>query len=162
MKKILFFLFAIGILASSCATSGVKSTKGTRKMGREIKGEWVLSSVTYDRKGKYDITLFKDTSKECFEGSSWKFVPNNNKGVYSVNKRGCAVGDRYFIFVIQQVDANGYYDFLLKPTNENYKSEVNEGIRMNLDYISDNQMIWKQVLQVEGKPFVISMNFTKK
>lgn len=160
MKKILFFIFAMVVLAS-CKTNVPKSTKGTRQANRVIKGEWVLSSVTHNGKGKYDVTLFKDTSKECFEGSYWKFVPNNYRGTYSISKQGCASGDRNFVFVVEEVDKNGYYDFLLKPTNEKYQSSTNTGIRLHLAYLSDTEMRWEQTISVEGKPFVISMNFTK-
>lgn len=151
----------MSLALASCGSS-VKSTKGTRTAAKTIKGEWTLSSVTYNQTGKYDITLLKDTSKECFEGSYWKFVPNNYRGLYAINKAGCAGGDRNFIFVIQEVDAStGYYDFLLKPTNEKYQSETNEGIRLHLAYLSDTEMRWEQTVRVDGKPFVISMNFTK-
>lgn len=160
MKKSLLLLIFSMVLAS-CGSS-VKSTKGTRAAAKVIKGEWTLSSVTYNQAGKYDITLLKDTSKECFEGSYWKFVPNNYRGLYAINNTGCANGDRHFIFVVEEVDAaTGYYDFLLKPTNERYQSETNEGIRLRLAHLSDNEMRWEQTVRVDGKPFVISMNFTK-
>lgn len=161
MKKILSLL-VMGLVLASCGGSSVKSTKGTRTAAKSIKGEWTLSSVTYNQPGKYDVNLLKDTSKECFEGSYWKFVPNNYRGIYSIEKAGCATGDRHFIFVIEEVDATtGYYDFLLKPTNGKYQSQTNQGIRMRLAYLSDNEMKWEQTLRVDGKPFVISMNFTK-
>lgn len=163
MKRILFLLFA-AVSIISCKPTGTiaSSTAGTRAAGKVIKGEWTLNTVTYSEKGKYNITLLSDTSKECFEGSNWKFVPNNYRGTYTISKSGCASGDRYFIFSVQEVDkATGYYDFLLKPTNEKYKSETNQGVRLRLAYLSENQMRWEQTVQVEGKPFVISMNFIK-
>lgn len=162
MKRILLFLSLTTLILGSC-TSSVRSTQGTRNIGKVIKGEWVLSSVTYNQQGKYNITLLKDTSKECFEGSHWKFVPNNSRGIYNINKIGCAGGDRHFVFVIQEIDpTTGYYDFLLKPTNPKYQSETNEGVRLRLAHLSDNQMSWEQTLKVDGKPFVISMNFNKQ
>ena len=61
-----------------------------------------------------------------------------------------------------QVDkTTGYYDFLLKPTNEKYQSETNAGVRLHLAYLSENEMRWEQTVRVDGKPFVITMNFTK-
>ena len=84
MKKVLFLLM-LGLAVVSCKTQGTiaKSTQGTRQANKVIKGEWTLSSVTYNEKGKYEITLLNDTSKECFEGSYWKFVPNNYRGIYA-------------------------------------------------------------------------------
>lgn len=161
MKRILCFIF-LSLFVISCKTNAVKSTTGTRNANKVIKGEWVLSSVTYNQSGKYDVTLLKDTTKECFEGSQWKFIPNNYRGTYNISRRGCAEGLRHFIFVVQEVDKQtGYYDFLLKPTNQDYKSVGNQGIRLHLAYLSETEMRWEQTLSVDGKPFVISMNFTK-
>ena len=163
MKKVLFLLM-LGLAVVSCKTQGTiaKSTQGTHQANKVIKGEWTLSSVTYNEKGKYEITLLNDTSKECFEGSYWKFVPNNYRGIYAINNAGCAGGDRHFIFTVQEIDkSTGYYDFLLKPTNEKYQSETNAGVRLHLAYLSENEMRWEQTVRVDGKPFVITMNFTK-
>ena len=82
MKKVLFLLM-LGLSVAACKTQGTiaQSTQGTRQANKVIKGEWILSSVTYSEKGKYEITLLNDTSKECFEGSYWKFVPNNYRGI---------------------------------------------------------------------------------
>ena len=55
----------------------------------------------------------------------------------------------------------GLYDFLLKPTNEKNKSETNQGYRVNLSQLSDTNMQWKQTVNLDGQPFVITMNFTK-
>lgn len=164
MKKIAL-LFVIAALTMACKSgSGTMTSKPkeTNIANKAIKGEWTLQSVTYSQQGKYDVTLLNDTSRECFEGSTWKFVPNNNRGHYTINNEDCSTGQRYFIFVVQEIDkSTGYYDFLLKPTNEKYTSESNQGIRLHLASISENAMVWEQTVRVDGKPFVISMNFVK-
>jgi hypothetical protein len=155
MKKL--FLVLIVTLAMSCG-----STKVTRQAQRIIKGNWMLTSVTYDRAGTYDIKLLSDVSKACFELSTWQFVPNDFKGTYSIQKPGCNAGERYFKFDIQEVDPEtGLYDFLLKPTDEKYKSETNRGFRLQLAALSDTAMEWQQTLKVDGAAFTISMNFEK-
>jgi len=166
MKKIAL-LFVMAALLVACKSSSSSSSmtakpKETNIANKAIKGEWTLKSITYNQTGKFDITLLNDTSKECFEGSTWKFVPNNNRGHYTINTNSCSTGQRNFIFVVQQIDkATGYYDFLLKPTNEKYVSETNAGIRLHLASLSDDAMVWEQTVRVDGKPFVISMNFVK-
>ncbi len=155
MKKI--FLAILVTFAMSCG-----STKVTRQAQRTIKGNWRLSSVTYDRSGTYDIKLLSDVSKACFESSTWQFVPNDYKGSYAIDKAACSPGERYFKFDIQEVDpATGLYDFLLKPTDEKYKSETNRGFRLQLSALTDTAMEWQQTLKVDGTPFTISMNFEK-
>ncbi|MDO5105011.1 lipocalin family protein [Capnocytophaga sp.] len=161
MKKIVILLFSV-FLAACSTTSKVSKPRETTVANKSIKGEWTLKSISYNQSGKFDVTLLNDTSKECFEGSVWKFVPNNFRGTYTITQNGCATGERYFIFVVQEIDKqSGYYDFLLKPTDQKYKSETNKGVRLNLSYLSDDRMVWKQSLQVDGAPFVISMEFTK-
>lgn len=155
MKKLLLSLILISII--SCGT-----TKTVRESKKVIKGEWILDNISYDQSGTYNVTLLNDASKECFESSKWHFIPNNNTGIYTINNSSCQTGERYFVFTIQEIDAvTGLYDFLLKPTNEKHKSETNKGFRLKLSALSDTMMQWKQTVNVEGKPFVISMNFNK-
>jgi len=155
MKRIILLIFAISLV-------GCGSSKTVRDSKTAIKGSWTLNSIIYDKAGKYNVTLLNDTSKDCFEGSTWQFVPNNNTGTYTINESSCSTGIRYFVFTIDEKNAeSGLYDFLLKPTNENYKSDTNQGFRLNLKSLSDTTMQWQQTIIVDGEPFIINMNFTK-
>ena len=155
MKRTIFLLVAISLL--SCGTS--KTVRVSKKV---IKGDWTLRSITYSKIGKYNVTLLNDTSKDCFEGSTWSFIPNNNTGTYAINESSCSTGVRNFVFTIQEVNVEtGLYDFLLKPTNEKNKSETNQGFRLKLAALSESDMQWQQTVSVDGNPFIINMNFTK-
>ncbi|NLP58357.1 lipocalin family protein [Lutibacter sp. B1] len=156
MKK----LAILTVLALSIISCGVPKTVIQSK--KVIKGYWTLDNITYSEMGEFNVTLLNDVSKECFEGSTWRFIPNNDTGTYTINNSNCATGDRYFIFTIQEIDPNtGLYDFLIKPTDEKKKSETNEGFRLQLIHLSDATMQWQQVVNLDGKPFKINMNFTK-
>jgi hypothetical protein len=155
MKKLLLIILTIGLV--SCGAS--KTVRDSRK---SIKGSWTLSTITYSKTGKYNVTLLNDTGKDCFEGSTWSFIPNNNTGTYSINETSCSTGVRNFVFTIQDVNAEtGYFDFLLKPTNKKNKSENNQGFRLKLAYLSETDMQWEQTVSADGLPFIIHMNFTK-
>ncbi|MBZ0326598.1 MAG: lipocalin family protein [Altibacter sp.] len=156
MKKLFVFAVFAAVLLS-CGTP--KTVQESRKI---IKGYWSLDAISYSESGKFNVTMFNDTSKECFEGTSWRFIPNNNTGVYTVNNGNCPTGDRNFIFDIQEMDVNsGLYDFLLKPTNTKGKSDDNRGFRVRLAQLNDASMRWEQTVTLEGKPFKITMNFSK-
>jgi hypothetical protein len=156
MKRI-FILLIFSTLYFSCGTP--KTVIQSKKV---MKGEWVLNSVTINEKGNFAITLFNDASKECFEGSVWRFIPNNNSGLYSIKDENCVSGDRYFVFTIQEInEENQYYDFLLKPTNEKLKSEDNKGFRINLTQLTETDMEWRQTVMLDKLPFTITMSFTK-
>ncbi len=155
MKKLITLILTITLL--SCGAS-----KTVRESEKTLKGNWTLTKVTYSKTGDYEVTLLNDTSKECFENSQWQFIPNNNSGIYSIINSECSTGDRNFNFTIQEVDkVSGYYDFLLKPTNEKGKTATNAGFRMRLTELSENNMQWQQTVSANGTPFIINMNFTK-
>ncbi|MBA3985041.1 MAG: lipocalin family protein [Flavobacteriales bacterium] len=156
MKKVLILFSAVAFLAACATPQTVRDSK------KVIKGEWAISSISYSESGSYSVTIFNDVSKDCFENSTWRFIPNNNTGKYTINSGGCNVGERNFIFTIDQVDAStGLYDFLLKPTDERGRSETNQGFRVRLAQLTDTSMRWEQNLTVDGKAFTIFMNFNK-
>ena len=148
------------IIITLLSCGGTKTVRVSKKV---MKGDWTLSSINYNQPGTFKVKLLNDASKECFEGSTWQFIPNNNTGNYTVNNTNCSIGMRYFIFTIQEIDeSTGLYDFLLKPTNEKKKSETNSGFRLQLTQLSDTDMQWQQTFSIEGKSFTINMNFTKQ
>jgi hypothetical protein len=156
MKKIL--LLAV-VVATVFACGTPKTVIQSKKI---IKGYWSLDNITYDSSGTFNVTLFNDTSTECFEGSTWRFIPNNNTGNYNIDNPDCPTGERNFIFTIQEMDqTTGLYDFLLKPTNAKGKSDTDVGFRLHLAQLSENSMRWEQTVNLDGKPFKINMNFSK-
>jgi hypothetical protein len=159
MKKVLFVLVA-ALLVISCGPS--KTAIDARKTFR---GDWVLNSITYpNNPGDFNVTLFNEASASCFQGSMWSFVSNNNTGTYTLQGPGCdATGERYFNWSIDEENtAAGTYDFMLKPTDDRYRSTTgNQGFRINLRQLSETSMTWEQTVTLEGSPFVIQMNFTK-
>ncbi len=156
MKKVIIMAL-IAVTALSCGTP--KTVQESRKV---LKGYWTLNSISYDSSGKFNVTLFNDTSVECFNGSNWRFIPNNNTGNYTIENSNCPTGQRDFIFTIQEIDpATGLYDFLLKPTNAKGKSDTNVGFRLRLAQLNESSMRWEQTVNLDGKPFKINMNFSK-
>ncbi len=156
MKKFLILALVV-VTAISCGTP--KTVQESRKV---IKGYWILNSISYDSSGTFNVTLFNDTSVECFEGSNWRFIPNNNTGNYTIENSNCPTGQRDFVFTIQELDqTTGLYDFLLKPTNAKGKSDSDVGYRLRLAQLNESSMRWEQTVNLDGKPFKINMNFSK-
>jgi len=148
------------VLAATVLSCGTPKTVLESK--KVIKGNWTLDNITYSEAGTFNVKLLNDTSKECFEGSTWKFISNNNEGSYIINNGDCPTGERDFIFTIQEVNKeSGLFDFLLKPTDAKHKSADGTGFRLKLVRLSDSSMRWEQTVSLEGKPFTISMNFSK-
>ena len=145
------------LLLVSCGTpKEVISAKKT------LKGEWTLSDISYDQAGTFEVTLFNDAAVNCMEGSTWKFIPNNYSGKYVVNGSECiSTGPRNFLWTIPSPDGDGNYSFMFKPVDAKNKSIDNKGFRMTLAYLDQTNMTWIQTVSLEGKPFVITMKFTK-
>ncbi|TBW29214.1 lipocalin family protein [Gramella sp. KN1008] len=158
MKKFLILLSAV-VFMSACGPS-----KTAREARKTFDGNWTLTNVTYpNNPGEFNVTLFNEASASCFENSTWDFVSNNNRGTYSVTGVGCDGDTNYFIWSIDEENTpEGVYDFLLKPTNEDYKSTTgNQGFRLSLKSLSDTNMVWEQTVSLDGSPFTIRMNFSK-
>ena len=156
MKKIIILCIMISSVIS-CGTS--KTVKESKKV---IKGDWILNNITFSEYGTFKVIFFNDAAKNCLEGSTWQFIPNNNIGKYTITNDSCLQGERNFIFTIQEVNfETGLYDFLLKPTNEKNKSEDNKGYRIKLAQLTENNMVWEQTASIDGKNIKINMNFTK-
>ncbi len=129
---------------------------------KTLKGEWVLSTISYNKTGTFEVTLFNDADAHCMEGSTWKFIPNNYSGKYVVNGVEClAVGPRNFLWTIPSPDDSGNYSFLLKPVDAKKKSKENKGFRIALAYLGQTEMTWEQTIFLEGEPFIITMKFSK-
>jgi hypothetical protein len=45
-----------------------------------LKGNWVVSSSYLSRIRSDKSEFFSTADSKCFEGSTWKFISNNNKG----------------------------------------------------------------------------------
>ncbi|MFT5435606.1 MAG: hypothetical protein ACI840_000239 [Ulvibacter sp.] len=155
MTRLSLIIIAIALLAAC----GPKTVQQSKKV---LKGNWTLDNITYSESGTFNVNMLNDTSKECFEGTNWRFIPNNNSGIYTVNNGDCPTGDRNFIFTIQEVNKDdGLYDFLLKPTDAKHKSTDGNGFRLRLTRLDGDTMQWQQTVSLDGEPFKINMNFSK-
>ncbi len=155
MKKILMLLMAIAIVSCSPTQKTIIAAKKT------LKGNWSLNTITYSEPGTFNVTLYNDATVDCMTGSTWRFIPNNNTGYYSINNCD-STGNRNFRFTIPQPDANGTYSFLFKPIDTKKRStNGNKGYRMSLAHLDDTIMTWEMKTSLEGKPFIITMNFSK-
>ncbi|WP_418513105.1 lipocalin [Corallibacter sp.] len=156
-NKLMLFIVAVALVAC-----GSTKTQTTNLSKRIMKGYWALNTITYSQSGEFNVTLFNDATADCFKGSTWRFIPNNNTGIYTLSGLDCDNTEKHFVSTFDKIDKDsGLYDFLLKPTNEKHKSETNNGFRVSLTHLDDTTMQWQQTVSLDGKPFTIYMNFTK-
>jgi len=148
MKKFLFLsLFVIAL--ASCGSTDQKSQMG-------IKGNWTITSVTYPGSDYIKVTSFDIADSKCFEGSSWKFVSNNNKGEMSLNKAGCP---SFSSPIIWSVAKDGTYT--LKITEGEKGKNVTEGYQLKVRNQTDNSFQLIDNVNVGGKNVEVVYNFQR-
>lgn len=89
MKKIILF-FTLVIIAAACKTPAPAAAVNVdRKSQVAIKGNWMIASVNYEGSDMFKITSFDLADSKCFEGSTWKFVSNNDSGEMALTQPNC-------------------------------------------------------------------------
>lgn len=89
MKKIVLFS-AIAMIMFSCKPKAtVANTKVDNKSHVAIKGNWVITTVSYPGSEYIKVNSFDLADSKCFEGSTWKFISNNDSGEMALTKADC-------------------------------------------------------------------------
>ena len=93
MKKTITLMMLALLLFACKSKSGtstpVASTKLDRSSQVAIKGNWVVTNVSYPGSDYIVVNSFQIADSKCFVGSKWNFISNNNKGSMSLTKSGC-------------------------------------------------------------------------
>lgn len=88
MKK-LILATVIAFAIFSCKSKSATSTKLDLHSQNAIKGNYTITSVSYPGSEYIKVNSFQLADSKCFEGSAWKFVPNNDTGVMTITKANC-------------------------------------------------------------------------
>jgi hypothetical protein len=156
MKKIIF-LTAIALVLFSCKSTSITNAKFDKGAQVAMKGNWVISSVSYPGAEYIKVNSFQIADSQCFVGSTWKFVSNNNKGNVALTKAGCAPFSSPITWFV-----NKDGEFVLKVLNADLKAKkVREGYVLNVANQTETsfQLIDKGV--VEGKTIDVVYQFQR-
>lgn len=146
MKKI-FLVAALSLALFSCKTSSVTATKLDRGIQTGIKGNWVISSVSYPGSEYIKVNSFQLADSKCFEGSTWKFVSNNNKGNMALTKYDCPVFSSPITWF---VNSNG--EFILKILDAGEKAKkVRDGYVLHVANQTESSFQLIDKINVGGK-----------
>lgn len=91
MNKFLLLL-TLSVLLLTCKSSAPTtgtSSKIDRTSQSGLKGNWQITSVSFSGSDYIKVNVFQIADSKCFIGSTWTFVPNNNKGSMSLNQADC-------------------------------------------------------------------------
>ena len=82
MNKCLLILSLLVVLFAYNSSSKTTklSSKSDRTIQSGIKGDWQITQVSYPASDYIMVNSFQIADSKCFIGSTWNFIPNNNKG----------------------------------------------------------------------------------
>jgi hypothetical protein len=156
MKK-LFLLSALTIFFVSCKSKSVTNTAVDNKTERLMKGDWVISSVTYPGSDYIKVQSFNLADSKCFEGSNWKLISNNNKGEMTFTKSDCISFSSPISWFV-----NKEGQFVLKVLNAGDKAKkVRDGYILNVANQKENSFQLVDKINVGGKMTDVLYQFEK-
>lgn len=156
MKQLLFSgLFTL--LAVGCKSTSATNTKLDRTSQSGIKGNWVITSVSYPGKDYITVNSFGLADSQCFVNSTWKFVSNNNKGNMELTKSGCPAFSSPITWFI-----NKDGQFVLKVLSAGEKAKrVRDGYVLNVANQSETSFQLVDRIDVGGKMTDVVYQFQK-
>lgn len=156
MKK-LFLLSALTIFFVSCKSKSVTNTAVDNKTERMMKGDWVISSVTYPGSEYIKVQSFNLADSQCFQGSNWKLISNNNKGDMALTKSDCMAFSSPISWFV-----NKDGQFVLKVLNAGEKAKkVRDGYILNVANQTENSFQLIDKINVGGKMTEVVYQFEK-
>jgi curli biogenesis system outer membrane secretion channel CsgG len=156
MKKIIL-LCALSVLMFACKSTSATSTNIDSKAQIAMKGNWVISSVSYPGSQYVKVNSFQIADSDCFVGSNWKFVSNNNKGTMALTKASCTSFSSPITWFV-----NKDKQFVLKVLNAGLKAKkVKEGYILMLANQTPTSFQLVDKIDVAGKMTDVVYQFQK-
>ncbi|WP_154662245.1 hypothetical protein [Vaginella massiliensis] len=160
MKKgiLLSSLVAMSLI-SSCASTNVK--KDIINTETQMRGSWTVTNVSIQgTTGKVNAKVFDEAPYECYIGSQWNLVQNNNSGTYTLVGGGtCPSGTNAIKWTVSDDGASKYFNF--KRVNNDKAKNVLTGYKMRLQSVTDSNMTLVQDVPFEGKIINIVYNLSR-
>jgi hypothetical protein len=167
MKKIITLLLLSVVLfackSKSVATTApvksepVASTKLDKSSQVAIKGNWVITSVTYPGSDYIKVNSFQIADSKCFIGSSWNIISNNNKGSMSLTKSDCPAFSSPIVWSINKEGV-----FVLKIVEAGVKSKtVTQGYLLRVANQTETSFQLIDTINVGGQNKEVTYQFEK-
>jgi len=148
------------IIFTSCSVS-----KEARSMKRNIKGDWVLETITAEGiTGVVKTRIFNEADLGCFIGSEWNFIANNSMGTYTLvdKSKNCTQLKRFIRWSIYEPE-NAAKEFQFKRLDDNKNAMDNgDGYRLTVIEVNTNNLKLRSDVSFDGKSGALIYNFVKK
>lgn len=119
ITAIIMAILCIGCKSTSGTNMPVTGTKLDKGSQVAIKGNWKITTVTYPGSAYIKASSFGIADSQCFVGSNWNFISNNNKGSMSLTKADCPA---FSSPIVWSINKEGM--FVLKIVEAGVKSKT--------------------------------------
>ena len=156
MRKLLL-LSMLTLFFVSCKSKSVTNTAVDNKTERMMKGDWTITSVTYPGSEYIKVNSFEIADSQCFQGSTWKLISNNNKGEMTLSKVDCPSFSSPISWFV-----NKEGQFVLKVLNAGEKrKKVRDGYILSMGTQTENSFQLIDKINVGGKMTNVVYQFEK-
>jgi Lipocalin-like domain len=156
-------LFLVLVLALACkstsapAAAPVANTKLDKSSQVAIKGDWKITKVSYPGSDYFKVDSFGIADSQCFVGSNWNFISNNNKGYLSIATASCPA---FSSPIVWSINKDGM--FVLKIVDAGVKSKtVTSGYLLRVANQTESSFQLIDNIDVAGQKKEITYQFEK-
>lgn len=151
MKKLILVAF-IGLSVVSCKPT----MDGKSQVG--LKGNWTMTKVSRIGGELTKISSFQIADSDCFKGSQWKFVSNNNSGTVALTQGGaCPAFESNFKWTVSPEGTFG-----LKFVDQGEKAKkVTEGFHLQVRNQTANSFELVDKIYAGGGKFEVVYSFQR-
>jgi hypothetical protein len=147
----------LSVLFFGCKSQSVTNTNVDNKTERVIKGDWVVTNVSFPGSDYIKVTSFDLADSKCFVGSTWKFVSNNNTGTLTLNDPSCIAFSSPITWFINQEG-----QFVMKIINDYKAKKVNQGYILRVANVTETSFELIDKINVGGSMKEVTYQFQKQ
>ncbi len=147
MCMIAAMFFACKSASSTASTDTTLSKKLDRPTQVALKGNWVLTNVSYPGSDYIKVNSFDLADSKCFIGSTWSFISNNNKGTMALTSPSCTSFSSPIVWSI-----NNQGMFILKILDAGEKAKkVRDGYLLKVAGVTESSFQLIDNINVGGQ-----------
>ena len=137
--------------SASSTTASTEATTLSTKLDKStqvaLKGNWVLTNVSYPGSEYIKVNSFDLADSKCFIGSTWSFISNNNKGSMALTAPSCTAFSSPIAWSI-----NNQGMFILKILDAGVKAKkVRDGYLLKVAGITESSFQLIDNINVGGQ-----------
>jgi transcription antitermination factor NusG len=155
MKKSILVMLILSVMIG-CKSKSVTDTRVDNRSERVIKGDWVITSVTFPGSDYMKLTSFDIADSKCFVASKWNFVSNNNKGNMALTNAKCSTFSSDITWFL-----NKEGQFVMKVLNAEKAKKVYSGYILTIANLNDTSFQLVDKVNIGGKLVDVVYQFDK-